>query len=93
MVYLAAAHAQSGIVSGLKIMLLSGLIVAIGAVTLFDLFGLISKYRFPASSGTRELQEKYDRPDVAKVVGGLFLCVGGGTFALMLVGELILLLR
>lgn len=93
MVYLAVAHAQSGIVDGLKIMLLSGLIAAIGAVTLFDPFGLVSKYRFPSSPGTRELQEKYDRTDIAKIVGGLFLCVGGATFVLMLIGEIILLLR
>jgi hypothetical protein len=47
MLLLATAHAQSGIVAGLKILLISGLIAAIGAIVPFDPFGLVSKYRFP----------------------------------------------
>jgi hypothetical protein len=90
---LATAHAESGVVAGLKILLISGLIAAIGAIVLFDPFGLVSKYRFPSSSGSLELQEKYGRPDVAKLVGGMFLCVGGVTFIVILIGEIILLVR
>jgi hypothetical protein len=93
MLLLAAAHAQSGVVAGLKILLISGLITAIGAIVLFDPFGLASKYRFPPVPGTLELQEKYGRPDVAKLIGGMFLCVGGVTFIVILVGEIILLVR
>lgn len=91
--HLAAAHAQSGIAQGLELMLLSGLIAAIGALILFDFFGIVSKYRFPSSPGTRELQEKYGRPDVAKLVGVLFLCVGGLFFIFVTIGEVILLVR
>jgi hypothetical protein len=54
---------------------------AIGAAVVFDPFGFVSKLGFPTSPGTFELQEKYGRPDVAKVVGVLFLSVGGVTFA------------
>jgi hypothetical protein len=90
---LAVAHGQSGVVAGLKILLISGLIAAIGAIVLFDPFGLVSKYRFPPTPGTPELQEKYGRPDVAKLVGGMFLCVGGVTFVVILMGEIILLVR
>lgn len=90
---LAAAHAQSGVVAGLKILLISALIAAIGAIVLFDPFGLVSKYRMPPSSGTLELQEEYGRPDIAKLVGGMFLCVGGATFIVILIGEVILLVR
>jgi hypothetical protein len=93
MLLLAAAYAQSGVVAGLKILLISGLIAAIGAVVLFDPFGLVSKYRFHLTPGTLELQEKYGRPDVAKLVGGMFLCVGGVTFVVILIGEIILLVR
>jgi hypothetical protein len=93
MLLLATAHAQSGIVAGLKILLISGLIAAIGAVVLFDPFGLVSRCRFPPPSGTLELQEKYGRPDIAKFVGGMFLCVGGVTFIVVLIGEMILLVR
>jgi hypothetical protein len=93
MLLVAAAHAQSGVVAGLKILLISGLIAAIGAIVLFDPFGLVSKYRFPSSPGTLELQEKYGRPDVAKLVGGMFLCVGGVTFIVISIGEIILLAR
>ena len=38
---------RTGVVAGIKILLISGLIAAIGAVVLFDPFGLVSKYRFP----------------------------------------------
>jgi len=90
---LAAAHAQSGIVVGLKFLLLSVLIAAIGAIVLFDPFGLVSKYRIPPSPRTLESQEKYGRPDVAKLVGAMFLYVGGVIFAVVLIGETILLFR
>jgi len=90
---LAAAHAQSGIVTGLKLLLLSVLIAAIGAIVLFDPFGLVSKYRFPASPGTLELQEKYGRPDIVKLAGSMFLYVGGVIFIFVLILEIILLAR
>jgi hypothetical protein len=93
MVALAMAHAQSGLLTGLKLLLLSGLIAAIGAIVVFDPFGLVSKYRSPSSPGTLELQEKYGRPDIANLVGGIFLCVGGVIFAIVLIGEMILLFR
>lgn len=93
MVFLAAAQAESGVVAGLKILLLSGLIAAIGAVVIFDPFGLVSKYRFPPSPGSVELQQKYGRPDIAKLVGGGFLCVGGVIFVVVLIGEIILVVR
>jgi len=90
---LAAAHAQSGIVVGLKFLLVSVLIAAIGAIVLFDPYGLVSKYRFPPSPGTLELQEKYGRPDIARLVGAMFLYVGGVTFIFVLILEIILLVR
>jgi hypothetical protein len=80
-----------GVVAGLKILMISGLIAALGVIALFD--PLVSKYRSPSSPATLELQEKYGRPDVAKLVGGMFLCVGGVTFIVILIGEIILLVR
>jgi hypothetical protein len=82
-----------GVVAGLKILMISGLIAALGVIALFDPLGLVSKYRSPSSPATLELQEKYGRPDVAKLVGGMFLCVGGVTFIVILIGEIILLVR
>jgi hypothetical protein len=42
--------------------------------------------------GPRPLN-KYGRPDVARLVGGMFLCVGGVTFIVVLIGEIIFLVR
>lgn len=91
--YFAAAHTQSAIADGLTLLLISILLTAVGAIIASDLFGFISKYRVPPSRRSVEFQEKWDMPDVSKLVGGLFLCVGVPLFILSLVGELILLAR
>lgn len=91
--YFAAAHNQSGIALGLTLVLLSFLLTAVGAIITFDLFGFVTKNRVPPSRRTLESQEKWDIPDVSKLVGGLFLCVGVPLFILSLVGVLILLAR
>ena len=91
--YLAAAHAQSVIPDWLQLLLISLVLTAVGAVVTFDLFGFVSKYRVPQSPGTIELQEKYGMPDVAKVVGVAFLCVGISVLILFVVFGLVVLAR
>jgi vacuolar-type H+-ATPase subunit I/STV1 len=91
--YLAATHAQSGIADWLKLLLISVALTAVGSVIAFDLFGFVSKYRVPPSPRTIEAQERYGRPDVAKVVGVVFLSTGVVCLAFSLVIGLVDLAR
>lgn len=91
--YLAAAHAQTGTSEYFTLLLISIAMMATGFFVAFDPFGFIAKTRVPRSPKSLELEEKWGIPDVTKVVGGGFLCVGVLCLIFCLVIGVVMLMR
>lgn len=91
--YFAATRASSPIAQGVTLLLISILLMAVGTLLVFDLFGFVTKNRVPLPSRSLEFRERWGLPDTSKLVGWAFLSVGAPLFIFVLIGELIVLAR
>jgi hypothetical protein len=84
---LAAAAASADISDEVKLFVLSIVLTVLGAFSVLDLFGIVTRYRVPRSERSIERQRRWGLPDTPKVVGVVFLGVGvaGLIFSLFIV--------